>query len=60
MTRKDFEELAQLFRWFVDHHGRAVVSTRRATLAGALADYCAKRNPRFDRARFMNACGVAE
>jgi len=30
------------------------------SIAGQLADYFATQNPRFDRSRFMQACGLTE
>ena len=54
MTKKDFEKLA------------AVIKTGRTgdidpvadRMAHSTADMCATLNPRFDRARFLKACGV--
>jgi hypothetical protein len=56
MTKRDYEMLAEVIR-----SQFAYKSTDAYTigmLAGDLACELADRNPRFDRARFMVACGV--
>jgi|CXWL01.1.fsa_nt_gi hypothetical protein len=52
MTKKHFEAFAVLVRawpW----------PEQRARLGAELADLCAAVNPRFDRTRFLKACGVS-
>jgi len=52
MTRKDFEAIAQII---------AEVPEQGAGpewLASAFAAFCAGTNSRFDRDRFVRACGV--
>jgi hypothetical protein len=51
MSRKHFVQLAQAVRTISDPSER-----RRA--AELIADVCAASNSRFDRARFLHACGV--
>jgi hypothetical protein len=53
MTKKDFELIADVIgkAW----HGSA---DTRADIANAFADELEETNPRFDRARFLTACGV--
>lgn len=62
MTRKHFEAIASLISKYTDplaapgydkgvHHGAMFI-------ADELADYFAAENPRFDRARFLKACGL--
>ena len=53
MTKKDFELIAEVIgkAW----HGSA---DTRADIANAFADELESTNPRFDRARFLTACGV--
>lgn len=53
MTKQDFELIADIVRhWLVDYPDR-----QKAT-ANAFADVLQRTNPRFDRARFLKACGV--
>lgn len=72
MTRRDFEALAAMLRhqWEAAHSSRRTApgagevahSCGRAyavhQLAESIATHCASRNLRFDRARFLAACGV--
>jgi hypothetical protein len=51
MTKKHFEAMAELIR-------RIAGKTERRRQAEVIALHCAKANPRFDRKRFMAACGV--
>lgn len=63
MTKRDFEAIAAaVFRAFGQSQpvdGHRCEYPLHAT-AGALADVCAASNPRFDRVRFLKACGVPE
>jgi len=52
MTRKDFSELAAIV---AEVPGRGIVPE---VLADKLADFCSRQNPRFDRARFIEACDL--
>jgi hypothetical protein len=56
MTRKDYQLIAQVFA----NVGEMVElsETIGADLARNLADALQADNPRFDRARFLVACGV--
>jgi hypothetical protein len=51
-TRKDFESAAQLVKTC------PVPLRKRLGLALGFVKYFEKKNPRFDRARFLLACGV--
>ena len=53
MTRKDYELIAQIIAtaW----HGSAGM---KADLANSFADKLESTNPRFNRERFLDACGV--
>ena len=56
MTRKDYELIAKVFK------NAQELTTERAGVgvtAYLLANELAQDNPRFDRARFLSACGVA-
>lgn len=63
MTRKDYVAIAAAIT-----HAQAVMEASRCTetaasalgtIAGTIADVMANDNPRFDRARFLKACGIA-
>ena len=66
MTRKDFELIAAVFAGTFAHLRAAAAGAGvsreadRATVLNAMrmADALATDNPRFDRARFLRACGV--
>ena len=51
MTKKDFEFIAAL----IDAARNGVDAENLATLAAA---YCAEQNPRFDKDKFLVACGT--
>jgi len=54
MSRKDFTALAALVAEYAENGGGVGVER----LAADLATFCREQNPRFDRDRFMRACGV--
>ena len=56
MTRKDFELIASTIRNMPSH--AASLRTARESCARAFADALGATNPRFDKARFLKACGV--
>jgi hypothetical protein len=66
LTRKDFRAMAEIINTQTGEPGRTEYeedydrgwddATRR--LAENLAEYLAKQNPRFDRERFLKACGL--
>lgn len=55
---KEERELSNVIRKDIDPAIAVRTSTRR--IAGALAEYFATDNPRFQRERFLNACGIHE
>jgi len=60
MTKKVYEKIAKVIhgqkvRYMFDAQSQAVVYD----LAEALANSLARDNPRFDRERFLKACGVS-
>ena len=58
MTRKDFEAIAQVIRRQVDEAVREQADTwPLLSVAVGLADDFVERFDRFDRARFLTACG---
>ena len=59
MSKKHFIELARIIR---DHSNPKLFTfsavSNAQLIAEHLADFCAKQNPNFDRARFLEACNV--
>ena len=65
MTRKDFEALAEAIRdcqnalvVSVPAESRPVVLQTTRSMALDIAKVCAGQNARFDRSRFLAACGM--
>ena len=58
MSRKDFELIARVLRAQRDHATDAEL-WRLDQTARAFADELSATNPRFDRVRFLRACGVS-
>lgn len=63
MTRKDYELIARTLLECCPSADYGLGDDKRLSLwemtCGALANALASDNPRFDRDRFLNACGVA-
>lgn len=59
MSKKDFELIARSLKACVELYDEGENITP-AFVARDLAHRLAATNPRFDRARFLRACGVAE
>lgn len=59
MSKKDYEAIAEVFNeWVSFNSGEDDIDTYPAfQLSDGLANYFEKDNPRFDRERFMIACG---
>jgi hypothetical protein len=57
MTRKDYILIAAAIKYVRDNSGNACERTA-ALVAVELAMQLATDNPRFDRERFLKACGV--
>jgi hypothetical protein len=57
MTRKDYELIAGVFAGIAEIID--INETVGADIAQRLADALEEENPRFNRARFLSACGVA-
>ena len=63
LTRKVFEQVAGSVKKSVDKAGETKDLKLRDfayDMAMELADYFEKENPRFDRDRFFNACGLRD
>lgn len=56
MTKRHFIAIAAIFKRYQDPTGDG----KRQMLAFELASFFKQENPRFDRARFLEACGVSE
>ena len=67
LTKKDFKAVAEIIN---KHTGRSAayfngihrpeVTQTVQRITDKLADYFTTQNPRFDRSRFMRACGLTE
>jgi hypothetical protein len=59
MTKRHFEAIAKILK---DARGDAIANSEApyqvSDVALAMADYFGEENPRFDRARFLTACGL--
>ena len=55
MTRKDYVAIAAAIQGTAHH---AALKPGATAIAVKLADMMQRDNPRFDRARFLKACGV--
>lgn len=64
MTKKHFEAIAAILNsFYIVPRGvpsRALEAAAVSGIAEEMADLFAQENPRFDRARFLKACGVEE
>lgn len=58
MTRKDFEAIAEILAKNKSSRGKGDAYTFNGGTVEDLADYLQASNPRFDRARFMEAVGL--
>ena len=61
MTKKDFILIAEVLaesKYLIDSQTPISAEQARVRIANATADALATTNPRFDRARFLAACGV--
>ena len=62
MTKKDFEAIARALKDQHDALAPLTAAQERILLSTAkdIAGVCAAQNPRFDRARFLAACGFPQ
>lgn len=62
LTKKDFKAIAEIIaKQFVDDSGNNeswIIKRHIRKTAQQLADYFAIQNPRFDRRKFLDACGL--
>ncbi len=59
LTKKDFMALAKMIYHF-DTDGTNSQNNIKDQIAQDIATFCAGQNPRFNRARFLAACGVKD
>lgn len=60
MTKKDYELIASVFQ-YTKEQGINTLDTESVDItARFMATTLKLNNPKFDRARFLNACGVEE
>lgn len=57
MTRKDYELIARSIKWEISGFYGELERTAIASTVERLARAFAAENPRFDRERFIKACG---
>lgn len=62
LYKKDFKAIAEIIKDNTDeicddNHSHFMILPRNR-VAFELADYLATQNPRFDRQKFLNACGL--
>lgn len=57
MTKRHFEQFAASIKMYLES---SIIDSRHAAsyMAHMVADIAEQDNPRFDRARFMRACGL--
>lgn len=64
MTKKHFEMLANIMKFAKPPEDRgfnklvSALLSYHSDICNSLADGCQSENPRFDRQRFLKACGV--
>ena len=58
MTRKDFEMIAATLK--ASRMDGEEASAQWCTACHAFAEMCSRTNPRFNRSRFLKACGMEE
>jgi len=58
MSKKHFQKAAEIIQQSCDLKGHPSAEKTRRLLANTFADFFQSDNARFDRARFLEACGV--
>ena len=56
MTRKDFQEIADIVQCCTINEGRHI---DKCQFVDTMADYFSTKNLRFDREKFLTACGFS-
>ena len=63
LTKKDFKAVAEIIKLQITRYHvqeRYACANGVESIAYHLADYFAMQNPRFDRERFLAACGLGD
>lgn len=61
LTKKDFKAVAEIInKHTIEHVSYPGDEIVKHGFTNELADYFATQNPRFDRERFMQTCGLTE
>lgn len=58
LNRKDYKAITEIVKKNTVRTSEIMVCVKRANMVYDLADYFAQDNPRFDRDRFLEACGL--
>jgi hypothetical protein len=58
MAKKDFEAIAAVIRDVRENVDCSSYSDVSGAIAKRISDVCAENNERFDRRRFLRACGM--
>ncbi len=58
LSRKHYKAIAEIVKKNTTKVDKIILYVKRADMVCDLADYFAADNPRFDRARFLEACGL--
>jgi len=60
MTKKHYEAIAEVINDVIRPYDERAVQNLVYDVTNDLADYFESDNPRFDRDRFLTACGIME
>ena len=60
MTKKHYEAIAGILRYHLETYDVVTSYPEMVKIAESLAGYFESDNPRFDRVRFLKACGIEQ
>ena len=58
LTKQDFEQLADILHGQLERNSKLAARVAIARVTLDVADWCAARNPRFDRKRFIDRVSI--
>ncbi|MCK5611635.1 hypothetical protein KAR91_57725 [Candidatus Pacearchaeota archaeon] len=63
VTKKDFRAIAEIIKYEYTRYGDTGLDDSEgkltaASIAGQLSGYFTEQNPKFDRQKFLNVCGL--
>lgn len=58
LTRQHYKAIAEIVKQNTVVTGAVMCHVKRTAMVEDLANYFAQDNPRFDRAKFLEACGL--